>query len=62
MLIKPLLILVFMNPYGEMKIATSTIERCASPYATQLIAEKVLANQDYFVKVQAKCLTPEPLA
>ena len=51
-----------MNPYGEMKIATSTIERCASPYATQLIAEKVLANQDYFVKVQAKCLTPEPLA
>ena len=62
MVIKPLLILVFMNPYGEMKIATTTIESCLSPYATQLLAEKVLENQDYFVKVKAKCLSPEPLA
>ena len=51
-----------MNPQGEMKIATSTVERCASPYATQLIAEKVLANQDYFVAVKAKCLSPKPLS
>lgn len=51
-----------MTPYGDMKIATSEIEKCASPYAMQLIAEKVLANQDYFVKVKAKCLTPKPLA
>ncbi len=51
-----------MTPYGEIKIATSEVERCASPTATQLIAEKVLANQDYFVKVKAKCLTPKPLA
>jgi len=62
MLIKPLLILVFMTPYGEMKIATAQIERCSSPYATQAIAERALANQNYFVKVKAKCLTPEPLA
>lgn len=62
MLIKPLLILVFMTPYGEMKIATSEVKKCASPYATQLLADKVLSNQDYFVKVKAKCLTPKPLA
>ena len=62
MLIKPLLILVFMNPMGELKIAHQEIDRCPSPKAVQVIAQKVLDNQDYFVKIGAKCISPKPLA
>ena len=62
MIIKPLLILVFMTPYGEMKIATSEIDKCPSPRAVKIIAQNVLDNQDYYVKIKAKCLSPEPLA
>ena len=54
--------MVFLNPFGEMKIATSEIDRCPSHRAINVIAKKVLANQDYFIAVEAKCLSPEPLA
>ena len=51
-----------MTPYGEMKIATSEIDECPSPRAVKIIAQNVLDNQDYYVKIKAKCLSPEPLA
>lgn len=51
-----------MNPLGEMKIATAEIDECPSPRMVQIIAQNVLDNQDYFVRVKAKCLSPEPLA
>ena len=51
-----------MNPMGELKIAHQGIDKCPSPRAVQVIAKKVLDNQDYFVKIGAKCISPKPLA
>lgn len=62
MLLKPMLILALVTSFGEIEIATSSVEKCASPRAVQMVADKWLASQNYFIEVKAKCISPKPLA